>query len=89
MGIKYEGYIRRQERDIAAVARLEGREIPDGIRYTDIHGLSTEAMQKLERQRPRNLAQAGRIDGVRAADLSLLLVHLERARGVAALEAMP
>jgi tRNA uridine 5-carboxymethylaminomethyl modification enzyme len=88
--VKYAGYVRRQERDIAAVARLENREFPAGIRYAEILGLSTEAAQKLERQRPRNLAQASRIDGVRAADLSLLLVHLERFGGaMRAMESAP
>jgi tRNA uridine 5-carboxymethylaminomethyl modification enzyme len=78
--VKYEGYVRRQERDVAAAARLESRRIPADLCYADIRGLSTEAAQKLERQRPGNVAQASRIDGVRAADLSLLLVHLERHR---------
>ncbi|MFQ5600807.1 MAG: tRNA uridine-5-carboxymethylaminomethyl(34) synthesis enzyme MnmG [Candidatus Krumholzibacteriia bacterium] len=76
--VRYAGYIKRQDRDVAAVARLERRDIPEKLRYRDIFGLSSEAAEKLERHRPRNIAQAGRIDGVRAADLSLLLVHLER-----------
>jgi tRNA uridine 5-carboxymethylaminomethyl modification enzyme len=76
--VKYEGYLRRQERDIAVAARLENREIPDDVNYGAIAGLSTEAAQKLGRLRPRNVGQASRIDGVRAGDLSLLVVHLER-----------
>ena len=76
--VKYAGYVRRQERDVAAAARLEERHIPGEVDFSSIFGLSSEAAEKLQQQRPRNLAQAGRIDGVRAADLSLLLVHLER-----------
>ena len=78
VAVKYAGYVRRQERAVAEAARLESREIPPHIDFGKIPGLSTEAAAKLERQRPRNVAQASRIDGVRAADLSLLLVHLRR-----------
>jgi tRNA uridine 5-carboxymethylaminomethyl modification enzyme len=76
--VKYAGYVRRQERAVAAAAQLESRTLPADLDYARIAGLSTEAAQKLARQRPRDVAQASRIDGVRAADLSLLLVHLRR-----------
>jgi tRNA uridine 5-carboxymethylaminomethyl modification enzyme len=76
--IKYAGYVRRQDRQVAAAAQLESRPIPADLDFAAIPGLSTEAAQKLGRVRPRNVAQASRIDGVRAADLSLLLVHLQR-----------
>ncbi len=82
--VKYDGYVRRQERAVAAAAQFETRLIPATIDYAAIRGLSTEAAQKLARQRPGNIAQASRIDGVRAGDLSLLLVHLKRAEGAAA-----
>jgi tRNA uridine 5-carboxymethylaminomethyl modification enzyme len=78
--VRYAGYIRRQERQVEAARRLEERRLPHDIRYPEIFGLSAEAAQKLERMRPRTLGQASRIDGVRAADVSLLLVHLERHR---------
>jgi tRNA uridine 5-carboxymethylaminomethyl modification enzyme len=78
VAVKYAGYVRRQERAVAEAARLESREIPPSVDFGKILGLSTEAAAKLERLRPRNVAQASRIDGVRAADLSLLLVHLRR-----------
>ena len=78
--VKYEGYVRRQDRDLAAAVQLESRDIPASLDFRSIFGLSTEAAEKLERLRPRDVAQASRIDGVRAADLSLLLVHLERQR---------
>jgi tRNA uridine 5-carboxymethylaminomethyl modification enzyme len=75
--VKYAGYLRRQERAVLDAARLEAQEIPE-MNFGNIPGLSAEAAAKLERWRPRNVAQASRIDGVRAADLSLLLVHLRR-----------
>jgi len=79
--VKYAGYVRRQDRTISAAAELESRDLPAAMDYAAIPGLSTEAAQKLARRRPSNVAQASRIDGVRAADLSLLLVHLRRLDG--------
>jgi tRNA uridine 5-carboxymethylaminomethyl modification enzyme len=78
--VKYEGYIRRQARDIKALRDLEGKSIPDGFRYDDIPGLSTEARQKLIEKRPETIGHASRISGVRAADLSIVAVFLERHR---------
>jgi tRNA uridine 5-carboxymethylaminomethyl modification enzyme len=78
VAVKYDGYVRRQERAVEAAARFESHEIPAGLDFGSILGLSTEASAKLAQLRPRNLGQASRIDGVRAADLSLLLVHLKR-----------
>jgi tRNA uridine 5-carboxymethylaminomethyl modification enzyme len=78
--LKYDGYIRRQARDIAAMRNLESRSIPDGFTYDDIPGLSSEARQKLIEKRPETVGQASRISGVRAADLSIVAVFLERRR---------
>jgi tRNA uridine 5-carboxymethylaminomethyl modification enzyme len=78
--VKYMGYLDRQERDIQLVRDLEGRAIPADFSYETIIGLSTEARQKLSRKRPETIAQASRISGVRASDLSILAVHLERHR---------
>ncbi len=75
---KYAGYVRRQEREAAAMARLDDQAIPYDLDFGGVSGLSTEAAQKLATRRPRTIGQASRIDGVRAADLSLLMVHLER-----------
>jgi tRNA uridine 5-carboxymethylaminomethyl modification enzyme len=77
--IKYEGYIERQARDVRALRDLDGRTIPAGFVY-DVGGISTEAREKLSRVRPETLGQASRIAGVRASDLSILAVHLERHR---------
>jgi tRNA uridine 5-carboxymethylaminomethyl modification enzyme len=76
--VKYAGYVRRQEYEVRAARQLESRALPEGLDYGRMAGLSTEAAEKLGRWRPRDLAQASRLDGVRAADLSLLLVHLQR-----------
>jgi tRNA uridine 5-carboxymethylaminomethyl modification enzyme len=78
--VKYEGYIRRQSRDVRAMRDLETKSIPDGFRYDDIPGLSAEARQKLIEKRPETVGQASRISGVRAADLSIVAVFLERHR---------
>jgi tRNA uridine 5-carboxymethylaminomethyl modification enzyme len=78
--LRYAGYVERQAREVAAARRWENSGIPEDLSYAGIRGLSTESMQKLERLRPRTLGQASRIDGVRAGDLALLMVHLERHR---------
>jgi tRNA uridine 5-carboxymethylaminomethyl modification enzyme len=77
---RYAGYVARQERQVRAARKLEGWRIPGDLDYRGIRGLSAEASQKLRDRRPHTLGQAGRIDGVRAADVALLLVHLERRR---------
>jgi len=76
--VKYEGYIERQQRDIDGIRSLESKRIPDGFRYEHLNGLSAEARQKLAEKQPETVGQASRIAGVRAADLSILAVHLER-----------
>jgi tRNA uridine 5-carboxymethylaminomethyl modification enzyme len=76
--VKYVGYIERQEREIQAIRDLEAQRIPGGFSYRDIEGLSTEARQKLMTKRPETVGQASRISGVRASDLSIIVVHLAR-----------
>ncbi|UCG52609.1 MAG: tRNA uridine-5-carboxymethylaminomethyl(34) synthesis enzyme MnmG [Candidatus Latescibacterota bacterium] len=78
--VKYLGYIGRQEKDIQMVREMEDKPIPLDFPYQEIAGLSTEARQKLTTKRPETVAQASRISGVRASDLSILVVHLERRR---------
>jgi len=78
--IKYAGYVARMRREIARAEGTEARVIPDGLVDDPLPGLSTEAREKLRRIRPRTFGQAGRIAGVRASDLSVLLVHAERRR---------
>ena len=76
--IKYEGYLARQEKQIAEFSREEDRLLPPDIDYDTIGGLRLEARQKLSRIRPRSVGQAGRISGVSPADIAVLLIWLER-----------
>ncbi len=77
---KYAGYLERQREEIARAQRNEATAIPDAFDYAGVRGLSAEVLQKLQRVRPQTVGQAQRIPGVTAAAISLLLVHLERAR---------
>jgi tRNA uridine 5-carboxymethylaminomethyl modification enzyme len=77
---KYEGYTKRQLEEVARMRKQEGREIPADFQYLGLKGLAIEAIEKLDRLRPRTLGAAGRIDGVRPPDVALLAVHLERAK---------
>ena len=76
INIKYEGYITRQEKQIAEFKRLEKRLIPDDIDYDDVSSLRLEARQKLTKLRPVSIGQASRISGVSPADISVLIVYL-------------
>lgn len=75
---KYAGYIAKQEREVARMARLEERTIPPDLDYSRIAGLRAEAREKLAAVRPATIGQAARIQGVNPADVSILLVHLHR-----------
>ncbi len=77
---KYEGYIKKQEGEVTRMARLEIKHIPRGFDYDGIAGLRHEARHKLIQLQPVTLGQASRIDGVTPADVSILMVHLERRR---------
>lgn len=76
LAVKYEGYIRRQEKQIAEMERLENRLLPEDIDYAAIRGLRLEAREKLAKLRPRSLGQAGRVSGVSPADIAVLMVYL-------------
>ncbi len=78
--LKYAGYITRQQQEIERQARNESLPLPADLDYSQVRGLSIEVQQKLSRQRPQTLGQAGRISGVTPAALSLLLVHLKKRR---------
>lgn len=77
---RYDGYIRKQEEQIARMERLESRRIPAEFDYAAVTSLRLEAAEKLSVVRPRSIGQASRISGVSPADISVLLVYLERAR---------
>jgi len=76
IAVKYEGYIRRQERQVASHRRLEARLLPPELDYHVVRGLSRESVDHLTRVRPRSLGQAARIGGVTPADIALLSVWL-------------
>ncbi len=80
ISIRYEGYIRRQMQQAEQFRRIEGRRLPPCLDYSAMKGLSTEARQKLAQQRPESLGQASRISGVSPADISVLLIYLEKHR---------
>lgn len=80
INLKYEGYIKRQMKQVEQFKKLEGKKIPDNIVYDDIHSLRIEAKQKLKEIRPASVGQASRISGVSPADISVLLVYLEQLR---------
>ena len=76
--IKYAGYIRRQQRQVEEMKKLERRALPPGLDYLNMQGLRLEARQKLDKIRPENLGQASRVSGVSPADVAALMVYLER-----------
>ena len=77
INIKYEGYIRRQLRQVEQFKKLENKKIPENINYDEIQSLRMEAKQKLNQIRPASIGQASRISGVSPADISVLLVYLK------------
>ena len=76
--IKYAGYIRRQEKQVEELKKLERRALPSDLDYLSMQGLRLEARQKLDKLRPENLGQASRISGVSPADIAALMVYLEK-----------
>lgn len=80
IGVKYAGYLDRQRDEIERQQRNESTPIPVGFDFASVRGLSAEVQQKLDRVQPETIGQAQRIPGMTPAAISLLLVHLERAR---------
>ena len=78
LSVKYEGYLKKQQEQIARARAMEDWVIPDSIDYNAIESLRIEARQKLSAMRPRSLSQAGRIPGVNPADIAVLMVYLRR-----------
>ena len=81
--IKYEGYIKRQMQQVAQFKKLEGRKLPENFDYAQVNSLRKEAVQKLKKIQPSTIGQASRISGVSPADISVLMVYLERSKSEA------
>ncbi len=79
--VSYAGYLSREERQIAKLARIEKIKIPNPIDYQKIRGLRRESALKLEQIRPRTLGQVSRISGVNPSDISILMIHIDRGTG--------
>ena len=80
ISLKYDGYIRRQLKQVEEFSRMESRPLPPDIDYDEVRGLRIEAREKLKRIRPESFGRAGRISGVSPADLSVLMIYLEGRR---------
>jgi tRNA uridine 5-carboxymethylaminomethyl modification enzyme len=76
--VKYSGYIERQNEKIRQFKQMEAMLIPENVNYREISGISSEALEKLERIRPHSLGQASRIAGVKPADITNLLYHIKK-----------
>ena len=82
IAIKYEGYITRQHQEVSKLQTIEQIKLPDTIDYHTITGLRTEAKLRLTKIRPKTLGQASRIPGIAPSDISVLMIALERKRGL-------
>ena len=80
INIKYDGYIRRQMKQVEQFKKMENKLIPEDIVYEEVHNLRKEAVQKLNDIRPHSIGQASRISGVSPSDISVLLVYMEQLR---------
>lgn len=80
INIKYDGYIKRQIKQVENFKKLELKKIPEDFDYDDVNSLRIEARQKLKQYQPVNIGQASRISGVSPADISVLLVYMEQMR---------
>ena len=78
ISVKYQGYIDRQNRQVGELRKLEDRPLPPDVDYLRIQGLRLEARQKLDKIRPLNLGQASRVSGVSPADITALMIYLEK-----------
>ena len=81
INLKYDGYIKRQLKQVEQFKKMEEKLIPEDIVYEEVGSLRIEAIQKLNKFRPRSIGQASRISGVSPADVSVLLVYLTSQRG--------
>ena len=78
INIKYEGYIKKTEAEVAKMLKLEEKQIPKDIDYEKVRNIATEAKQKFSKIRPLTIGQASRISGVNPSDITMLLVYLKK-----------
>ena len=78
ISIKYEGYIKKAEKEAEKMINLENKKIPEDIDYDKIHNLASEAKQKLKEVKPTSIGQAIRISGVNPADISIIMIYLKK-----------
>ncbi len=78
ISVKYKGYIDRQIKQVQSFKKLEEKLLPNDINYSEIQNMRAEAIQKLEKLKPQNIGQASRITGVSPADISQIMIHLEK-----------
>ena len=76
--IKYAGYVKRQLNEVKKYEKIESKSLPSDINYREIKGLRIEAAQKLQKFRPESIGQASRISGISPADISVLLIYLDK-----------
>ncbi|MFA7689168.1 MAG: tRNA uridine-5-carboxymethylaminomethyl(34) synthesis enzyme MnmG, partial [Bacilli bacterium] len=81
INIKYEGYIKKAQKEVEKMLELESKKIPLDINYDNIHNLANEAKQKLKEIKPSSIGQASRISGVNPADISILMIYLKKTGG--------
>lgn len=80
VGIKYDGYLKQQAREVEKLRKAESKRLPQDLDYASMPGLSREIVEKLSRIRPQSIAQASRIPGITPAAISILLFHLDMRR---------
>ena len=78
LDVKYEGYIKKQDKEVKRFASLENIKIADDFDYDSINGMSTEGKEKCKGVKPRSIGQAGRISGLRSTDIAILMVHVKK-----------
>ena len=78
ISVKYEGYIKREQKEAESFAKFENYKLPENIDYMTMEGLALEARQKLDKIRPTTVGQAGRISGINPSDISILILNLKR-----------
>jgi tRNA uridine 5-carboxymethylaminomethyl modification enzyme len=80
LDVKYEGYVKKQDKEVKRFSSLESIRIADDFDYDSVSGVSSEGIEKCKQIRPRSIGQASRISGLRTTDIALLMVHVKKWR---------